>query len=147
MASLIIGGFATGLQEELFFRGFAFIKAGEPKPRDTVFLTTICFSLMHILHLLSGDTMDQVEFAVCFAFAFGLAMGMIRIVTGSIAWCVLFHGAVDATLPFANTNSRAYQVSAAIFMLTTLVAGFIVFWVHPAMHKTGNAIPIADAAV
>jgi len=147
MASLIIGGFATGFKEELFFRGFAFMRAGEPSPRDTVFLTTICFSLMHFLNLLSGDTMDQVAFTICFSFALGLALGMIRIVTGSIAWCVLIHGAVDAALPFANTDSRAYQISAALVMFTTVVASFIVFFTHPSMRKTGNANPIADAAV
>jgi membrane protease YdiL (CAAX protease family) len=146
IATLIIGGFATGLQEELFFRGFAFFRAGEPKPRDTVFLTTICFSLMHLLHFLSGDTMLQVEFALCFSFAFGLALGIIRIVTGSIAWGVLIHGTVDATLPFANTDSRAYQISAAFLMFTILVAAYIVFLAHPAMRKVSNANSIADAA-
>ena len=147
MVTLIIGGFLTGFKEELFFRGFAFIRAGEPTPRDTVFLTTICFSLMHFLNLLSGDTINQVEFTLCFSFAFGLAAGMIRIVTGSIAWGVLIHGAVDAVLPFANTGSRAYQISAALFMLTITVAGFIVFFTHPAMRKKANADSITDAAV
>ena len=146
MASVIIAGFATGLKEEVFFRGFAFIRNGEPTPRDTVFLTTICFSLMHLLNLLSGRTIQQVEFTVILAFAYGLSFGMMRIVTGSIAWGVLIHGAVDATVPFVNDGSRTYQVLAALFMLTTVVAAFIVFFTHPAMRKTGNANPIADAA-
>jgi membrane protease YdiL (CAAX protease family) len=146
MVSVIIAGFATGLKEEVFFRGFAFIRNGEPSPRDTVFLTTICFSLMHLLNLLSGFTIQQVEFTIIIAVMYGLSFGMMRIVTGSIAWGVLIHGAVDATVPLVNDGSRTYQVLAALLMMTTLVAGFIVFFAHPAMRKTGNANPIADAA-
>ena len=146
MASLIIKGFSTGLKEEVFFRGFAFIRNGEPTPRDTVFLTTICFSLMHLLNLLSDGTTLQVEFTVILAFAYGLSFGMMRLVTGSIAWGVLIHGAVDATVPLVNDSSRTYQVLAALLMLITLVAAFIVFFAHPAMRKKGNADSIADAA-
>jgi len=147
MASLIIGGFATGFKEELFFRDFAFMRGGESTPRITVLVTAVCFSLMHLLHFLSGETTLLVGFDVYVAFALGLSFGVMRIATGSIAWGVLIHGAVDATLSIADTGSRAYQISAALFMVTTFVAGFTVFFAHPAMRKTGNTNTIADAMV
>jgi membrane protease YdiL (CAAX protease family) len=135
MASLIIEGFATGFKEEFFFRGLAFIRGGESTPRDTVLLTAVCFSLMHLLNFLSGQTERQVEFAVCLAFAYGLSFGVIRVATGSIAWGVLIHGAVDATVPFAKADSRTFEVSAALFMLATSVAGFILLYAHPSMRN------------
>jgi hypothetical protein len=98
------------------------------------------------LNLLSDGTTLQVEFTVILAFAYGLSFGMMRLVTGSIAWGVLIHGAVDATVPLVNDSSRTYQVLAALLMLITLVAAFIVFFAHPAMRKKGSADSIADAA-
>ena len=139
MVLLIIGGFATGFKEELFFRGFSFIGGGESTPRTTVLVSAVFFALMHLLHFMSGETTMGVAFDLYVAFAMGLSFGVIRIATGSIAWGVLIHGAVDAALSFANTDSRAYQISGALFMFTTLVAASIVFFAHPAMRKKKNA--------
>jgi membrane protease YdiL (CAAX protease family) len=110
MASLIIEGFATGFKEELFFRGFAFARGGESTPRETVLLTAICFSLMHLLNFFSGWTMLEVVFSLCLTFAFGLSFGVMRLATGSIAWGVLIHGAMDATGPFVNKDSRTPDI-------------------------------------
>ena len=98
--SLVILGLfclAIGVSEEVFFRGFAFLGGGDRHPRYTVLLSSLAFSLMH-LNGATGDFLTAVLPTLQFTFVVGMGLGVVRIVTGSIAWGVVVHFFIDFAL-------------------------------------------------
>jgi len=155
--SLVILGLlclAIGVNEEVFFRGFAFLGGGDRHPRYTVLLSSLAFSLMH-LNVARGDSLTAVLSMLQFTFACGMGYGVVRIVTGSIAWGVLFHFFVNLavyifpnhTLRLTLTTSKqglchalaAFFASnpevvlVAVLIAPALISSIVVLICHPAM--------------
>jgi membrane protease YdiL (CAAX protease family) len=108
---------ATGVFEELVFRGYAFRHSPQTHPRVVIFTSAICFTLLHFLNA-THEPVFNVVFNMPEVFVLGLAFSIIRLVSGSLAWCMLLHGATNvfATL---KTDNETFQ------MLTPLVIGLI----------------------
>lgn len=132
--SLILFGFTTGIIEEVCLRGFAFAKGGERTPRYTVLLSSLFFGLSHLANLKAGEPLGIVIATVFLAISTGIIFGLIRVITGSIFWCVILHGAIDATYFFSNPESEIYQNLAFGVVMMTAVVSFVCVFVHPKMR-------------
>jgi len=87
---------ATGVFEELVFRGYAFRRMPLSHPRFVVLTSAVCFSLSHLPWLFQGRPLAGVLHQVVFALAVGIALGIVRLISGSLGWCILIHAAIDA---------------------------------------------------
>ena len=92
---------ATGIFEELVFRGYAFRRSALSHPRLVIFTSATCFALMHFINL-TNQPLRTVLDNIPLAFAIGLDFGVIRLVSGSVAWCMLVHGAIDSARGIKN---------------------------------------------
>jgi membrane protease YdiL (CAAX protease family) len=122
-------GMQVGIFEELVFRGYAFRQATRSRPRSLILISATCFGLMHLINL-THQPARQVLLAVPLAFAIGLGLGIVRIVSGSIAWCMLLHGALDSArgwFYFDATYDKLHLPAVA----TTFIASILVLYLHP----------------
>ena len=90
---------AVGVFEELVIRGYAFRRVPRAHPRFVVLTSAFCFSLMHLPWVFERPMADVLHQLV-FALVVGIALGIIRLASGSLAWCMLLHGAINAAKPF-----------------------------------------------
>ena len=127
--SFVWGGMATGVFEELVFRGYAFRTFQQTQTRLVVFTSAVCFALMHFINL-THEPLWAVLNNVPLAFGLGLGFGIIRTVSGSIAWCMLFHGAIDAAWEFA-TAGETYQTLLPFAGGIVIIASVVTFCLHP----------------
>lgn len=98
---LVWMGLAIGVFEELVFRGYAFRNSPERQAGQVVIISAVLFMALHLLNL-RHQSLPMVLASLPFVFALGVGFGIVRIVTGSLAWCMLLHGAVDAVNQFAK---------------------------------------------
>lgn len=145
LASLALGGFAVGINEEIFLRGFAFARHGESTPRFTVVLTALVFGLLHLFNLTTGVNPGEVVGMVIIATEIGLIFGVIRIATGSILWCAILHGLIDATFEFTGADVGNDQGSGAVMALIMLVVGVVLVVFHPAMKKPRHVAALEES--
>jgi len=100
---LVCDGMLPGFLEELVFRGYAFRRLPEAHPRLVVFSSAACFTLAHLVNV-GTNPVASVLATFPFVFACGLSFGVIRMASGSLAWCMLAHGAVNASSALAMTG-------------------------------------------
>ncbi|MGV3531562.1 MAG: CPBP family intramembrane glutamic endopeptidase [Chthoniobacteraceae bacterium] len=123
--------FAAGVYEELMFRGYAYCKVPEAHPRLVVLASSFCFALAH-LPWLSDRPLEAVLRQVIFAAIVGIAFGVIRLVSGSLAWCMLLHGAINAAKPAAVPGLTQWTPYVLIFVG---LASLLVMWRHPVFRR------------
>jgi membrane protease YdiL (CAAX protease family) len=152
---LVLINLGIGLEEELFFRGFAFLGGGLNHPRYTVLLTSLVFSQLHWTAFEGGDMKTFVWIHLIGAFIIGLIFGIIRVATGSLFWPVLLHMFVDLTnslspgtgaIPKFLGNRHTLTLTIQVFFITILIITLIVLFRHPAMKpkkpvEQANIIP------
>lgn len=139
---LVLINLGVGLEEELFFRGFAFLGGGLNHPRYTVLLKSLVFSLLHWTEFKGGDWETFVWLQLVGAFIIGLTFGIIRLATGSLFWPVMLHMFVDlvanlspgtGAIPKFLGNRYILMIAFQIFSITILIVTLIVLFRHPAM--------------
>lgn len=147
---LVLVNFGVGLQEELFFRGFAFLGGGLNHPRYTVFMTSFLFSQVHWLNYKGGDWMVFLCIQIVPALTLGLAFGIIRVVTGSLVCSVLLHWLINLVAELSpSTNAvvnlfgdRETAISALqIFNTITFTITLAVLVRHPTMKSRKDVGP------
>ena len=107
--TLACEGMLPGVLEELVFRGYAFRRFPEAHPRLVVLASAACFTLVHFVNAIDGSV-AAVLATFPFVFACGLSFGIIRMASGSLAWCILAHGAVNASAALAMTGGPREKV-------------------------------------
>lgn len=144
---LIVGSSAAGFMdplaiafiEEFFFRGVWFLDAEKRSPKVIVLCSASAFAISHLIGHATGGNLLLVLHAADML-PFGILFGMIRLATGSIAWCVLTHGLVDATGYLAyvwwSAPEKALSLSSAVVFFFSTAIIFIAFFIHPAMKQT-----------
>lgn len=143
LTSLAMGAFAVGVNEEIFLRGFAFSGEGEMTPKFTVGLTAVVFGLLHLLNLTTGAPLAEVLGSIILATEIGVIFGIIRVATGSLFWCALVHGLIDASFQFADAGTAIYQNIAAGTIVALMPVTAPLFLFHPRMKlpKTPDSNP------
>jgi len=73
-----------------------------------------------------------------FVFACGLSFGVIRMASGSLAWCMLAHGAVSASSALAMIGGTREQMLPFVTAIVG-VAAVTAFCLHPKLR--GRSLP------
>ena len=123
---------ATGIYEELVFRGYAFRRSPERQPRLVIITSAVCFALMHCINL-SYEPLRAVLLSISVIFVIALGFGIIRIVTRSLAWCMLIHGTTDAAWQFARAGGH-YQKLFPYIVGACGLASVMTLFMHPKLR-------------
>ena len=83
--ALACKGMLGGCFEELVFRGYAFRRFPEAHPRLMVLASAAFFTLVHLTNAINRPVFSVLA-TFPFVFAAGLSFGIIRMVSGSLAW-------------------------------------------------------------
>ena len=124
----------VGVFEELVFRGYAFRRVPLAHPRFVVLTSAFCFSLTHLPWLFERSVAGVLHQLV-FASVGGVALGIIRLVSGSLAWCMLMHGAINAAKQ-ADLPGLHRWTPYVIGLVA--VASLIVLCLHSTFKKPSN---------
>ena len=118
---------ATGITEELLFRGFLFRAMSRRNPRAAVILVSVLFGAGHLMNLLNGSGMTPLEniCQVFYAVAVGFLFVAVLIRSGSLIPCMIAHAAFNALSVFANNPMQEkYQIPVALSLCAiSLAAG------------------------
>ena len=133
------GGLATGAAEEWWFRGYMFHDRPQAHPRFVIGAAALLFALMHLLNL-RASPLSNVLVEMLVALVLGFGFGIVRLVSGSLGWCILVHGLVDASFYFTVQNARYHVVSAIELLIVCLVTP-VVLWRHPSLRPASKSVP------
>lgn len=129
------GAMATGVFEELVFRGYAFRNGPEMQPPLVILASATCFALIHLCNL-THDSLVYVFWNLPFHFVLGLALSIIRLASGSLAWCMLLHFVLNASATFA-AKGPAIQTFFPLAFLLMMIATVYTLCFHPKL-RTGR---------
>jgi len=107
--TVVFNQMLVGVLEELVFRGYAFRRVPEAHARLVVLTSAACFTLMHLVNAIGGSVASELA-KFPFIFACGLSFGIVRIASGSLAWSMLAHGAVNASAKLAMSGGTHYKM-------------------------------------
>ena len=119
--------------EELVFRGYAFRRFPKAHPRLVVLTSSACFTLVHLVNVGTGSVASVLA-TFPFVFACGLSFGVIRMASGSLAWCMLAHGAVNASSALAMTGGPREQMLPFVTAIVGIGA-VTTFCLHPKLRS------------
>ena len=136
---LIWAGLATGAVEEWWFRGYMFHDHPEMHPRFVICASSLLFALTHLLNL-TVSPLSNVLVEMLVALVLGLGFGIVRLVSGSLGWCILVHGMADASFYF-TTQSARYHILSAINLLIVCLVAPVVLWRHPSLRPALKSVP------
>ena len=111
----------------------------QERPRFVICASALLFALMHLLNL-RVSPLSNVLVEMLVAFILGLGFGIVRLVSGSLGWCILVHGLVDASFYFTTQTAR-YHVVSAIELLVVCLVTPVVLWRHPSLRTVSNSVP------
>lgn len=117
----VMVGMAVGAWEELIFRGYALSRCAV-HPRFAICISALVFGLFHL-----GQPLPL----MLTASVVGIGFGILRVVSGSLAACMLIHGLTDALSDGANPPDWA----AIPVALATTIATVLALWHHPQLRK------------
>lgn len=95
---------AIGLEEEIWARGLLLETMRWRGTTIAVVLSSLWFGLLHTLNLLSGQPASVTLAQVWFAFAFGLAVGAVRVRVGTIWLPIALHALYNFGILLTNTE-------------------------------------------
>jgi membrane protease YdiL (CAAX protease family) len=117
--------FAVAFGEEGIFRGAILTALDGRRPRRAVLISSFMFGAIHLAALLTPLLDWRMVLAqASFAFGFGIILGAVRFLSGSIWPGIIVHGVLDYTgLVAAGSLAEAltYAPSSVIFMLLAAV--------------------------
>ena len=117
-AAVAAGAFLAGVAEDLVFRGLIFFTmlAAWGRSRAGVWraaiVSSIFFSLPHVVNLLSGHQPLRVAAQILWAFVLGVAMALFAFLAGSVWPAAILHGVLDAIV-HTNRIGKNIQLSPA----------------------------------
>lgn len=137
--AIYLTGLCIGFAEELLTRGLAvnLLRKGGYSERVVMLLSSLIFSLLHSVNLLTGQPPLTVLVTMGFTFVFGVAMYLTLRVTGSLIWPMLLHaitdpstmlavGGVDETHGSVDQLASLAGASTYLYLLLAIVAIFLV---------------------
>ena len=121
---------ATGITEELLFRGFLFRAMSRRNPRAAVILVSVLFGAGHLMNLFNGSGMTPLEniCQVFYAVAVGFLFVAVLIRSGSLIPCMIAHAAFNALSVFANNPMHEkYQIPIALSLCAISLASGVYY--------------------
>jgi hypothetical protein len=86
---------SVGFAEEIYFRGIICNMWIEKSEKKAIIISSVLFGICHLMNVLGGASLIQTSMQVCFAFAYGVAVALIFIISKSILPCILLHAFHD----------------------------------------------------
>ena len=119
---------ATGIVEEILFRGFLFRGMAKNNLRSAIILTSILFGVGHIVNLFNGKDVELLE-NICqifYAVSIGFLLVAVLLKGKSLIPCIITHSTFNALSVFANNPMHEkYQIPIAVSLcILSLAAGF-----------------------
>lgn len=119
---------ATGIVEEILFRGFLFKAMSKNNLRSAIILTSILFGIGHIVNLFNGHDADLLE-SICqvfYAVSIGFLLVTVLLRGKSLIPCMITHSMFNALSVFANQPMHEkYQIPISVALcLLSVGAGF-----------------------
>lgn len=132
LLAMVLLGACVGFTEEIATRGLAvkIIRDAGHGEKFVAFLSSLLFSLMHLVNLISGMTLTTVASTVVYTFAFGMCMYLTMRVTGTIWAAIVLHGLTDPSTFLATggiDESVIIQDSGATMLGALLTVVLIAF--------------------
>ncbi len=124
-------GMAVGAWEELGFRGYALSRCAA-HPRFAICVSSLGFAFLHLGYPLAN---------IITVFFVAVGFGILRVVSGSLGWCILIHGLTNVLAGGANPPDGAIIPVALTATAMTLFA----LWRHPKL-RPGVLPPEASAS-
>ncbi|MFN8167708.1 MAG: CPBP family intramembrane glutamic endopeptidase [Candidatus Nanopelagicales bacterium] len=125
LAALMVGYAATGVYEELWFRGLALRAALPLGPRRAAGLTALVFGAVHLANVLFGQnpavTAAQAVGAACFGFGYAV----LRLRTNALWVLAATHAVFDLLLHTTGLHGGALWVVMVGQDLVLLVVGLV----------------------
>ncbi len=119
---------ATGIAEELIFRGFLFRAMSRRSVASAVALTSVLFGAGHVVNLVNGSGMGVFEnlCQLCYAASVGFLFAAVLLRGKSLIPCMTAHALFNALSVFANEPAQEkYQVPiSASLCVISAAAGF-----------------------
>ena len=89
--------FGVGSLEEIIFRGFLFRGIEKTTTvKEAVIISSITFGVGHIVNLFNGYDITQSIIQIVCAVSLGFMLMLIRVRTGSLIVCIIFHGVFNS---------------------------------------------------
>jgi hypothetical protein len=119
---------ATGIVEEILFRGFLFRGMAKNNLRSAIILTSILFGIGHIVNLFNGKDVELLE-NICqifHAISIGFLLVTVLLKGKSLIPCIITHSTFNALSAFANEPlHEKYQIPISVSLcILSLAAGF-----------------------
>jgi membrane protease YdiL (CAAX protease family) len=86
---------SVGFAEEIYFRGIICNMWKEESEKKAIIVSSVLFGICHLMNVLGGASLIQTSLQICFAFAYGVAVALIFIISKSIWPCILLHAFHD----------------------------------------------------
>lgn len=106
---MIIEGICIGFFEEIVFRGIIlslFLKQWNNNKKEiyfSVIFSSVLFGLIHLLNILSGNSIIEVLYQVIYASIIGIYFSVLLIRTNfNIIWCAILHSLYDIASGFGD---------------------------------------------
>ncbi|MFJ2743814.1 CPBP family intramembrane glutamic endopeptidase [Streptomyces sp. NPDC087440] len=149
IALMAVFGLCVGFTEELATRGLAvrMLRGADHSERFVMVVSSVLFSLMHVINLLSGMQASTVLVTVVYTFGFGVCMYLTMRVTGTLWAAILLHALTDPTTVLASggvdksvtQHSGGWSlVTAAATILMVVFAVVAVFLVRDDRRTTAQ---------
>ena len=116
-ASMICVGFL----EEIIFRGFLFKGICRSNVTRAIIISSVTFSIGHIVNLLNGYDIAQQLIQIVYAMAVGFLLVFIFYRTGSLIMCIVFHSLNNSLTAFATTDWGEASTLNMIMLAVRLV--------------------------
>lgn len=129
---------ATGVAEELIFRGLLFRAMSRKNVRSAIILTSVLFGAGHIVNLINGSGATLLEnlCQVAYAIAIGFLLVAALIRSKSLIPCMITHAAFNALSVFANTAViDKYQIAVSVSLCVISAAAAAWYLRHSELQK------------
>ena len=121
---------ATGIVEELLFRGLLFRAMSRKSLRSAIVLTSLLFGLGHIVNLFNGSGMELLEnlCQLAYAVSIGFLLAAVLVRGQSLLPCIATHAVFNALSLFANNPMQErYQIPVTVSLCVLSAAAGVYY--------------------
>lgn len=112
----ILSMLCVGFIEEIIFRGFLFKALCEENIKQAILISSITFSIGHIVNLLNGAGFVPTFLQICYATTIGYLFTIIFYKGKSLLPCIITHSIFNSLSIFAVQGSQTFNIITALVL-------------------------------
>ncbi|WP_404390284.1 lysostaphin resistance A-like protein [Humibacillus xanthopallidus] len=137
----------VGFSEELMTRGLLLTGfRGRFREGMAWFLSSLCFGLMHASNVINGQAVGTTIQQVYTTFMAGTLLYIIRRVTGTLIWAMVFHAIYDFVSLSFSASGGTGLAAAVVFVANIAAVALVYFAIKHAREGTGADRGVASDA-